>query len=223
MRTYSTRSGIGPVLRRLLLGAGIFIAGAVAISFSFDLVPYGREEQVKAAPVPTFEQRALTGHLVRIQDGMLVVEGGEGELSVHVHPKTEVVRGVGLSLVTDYDLTRLQLNDSLWVAAEVHDDGTMFARQITANGFVTRDGVIEARGAGFIDVMPRLSRVDEGLAAEPMRVWISPAARVEWLDAGGARSMGYVTDLLVGRRVHFQGFRNDDGTWVATFLWPSRL
>jgi len=218
MRIVSMRTGILPVLPRLLLGVAVLVSAASAIAWSFGGLRPTEDRATQAAP--TFEQKALTGHLVRMEPDMFVVADDEGELSVYVHPRTEVVRGVGLSLVTDNDLSRLQLNDSLWVSAEVRPDGTMFARQITANGFVTRDGVIEARGAGFIDVRPRLG---QGPASESMRVWISPAARVEWTDAGGARSFGYVTDLLVGRRVVFQGFRADDGTWVATFLWPSRL
>lgn len=215
------RTGKSPALPRLLLGVAILLSAATAIAWSFGGLA-SETEPVYHAAVPTFEQKAVAGHLVRIEPDMLVVADGDGELVVYVHPRTEVVRGVGLSLVTDFDVSRLQLNDSLWVAAEVRDDGTMFARQVTANGFVTRDGVIQARGAGFIDVQARLARI-ENAPAEQMRVWISPAARVEWLDAVGTRSMGYVTDLLVGRRVVFQGFRADDGTWVATQLWPSRL
>ena len=158
----------------------------------------------------------LFGREVSLSGNTLTLLDTEGRLhDLRVDGRTEVERPRGHTLVHDGDVSRLLPSDDLTVQAALldHNDGGHFlARNIDANEFVYRDGLVSAVGPDYLDLR-RLDRLSTGFAAgDATRFYVDAQAIVRTMPVNVPARLAYARP---GQLVGLQGFVADDGAYVA--------
>ena len=159
------------------------------------------------------------GRLAAMDGDVLTIVDGEGDHLVVADDATILSRPSGHQWATDRDLSRLRIGDSVAVAGHRQPDGSLLAVVLSANAFVTHDGIITSRAQDYMDVRLRLDRLSTEYAEDSTRVWFAPGLNVEQLRPLGGKEPRSVGDLQVGTWVSFQGFFADNGDWVALYVY----
>ncbi len=205
-------------------------AGAVLIVVSL-LVWRAREdapratERVESGPTevtysePGQQLAGSMGRLLRIEGNVLTIDDGEGERSFLFDAATEVHRAIGNAWTVDHDVSRLRTGDYVFISVRRQPDGSALAVAVSANAFVTRDGIVAARGDDYFDARLRRDRLSPEFEDTPTRVWLDPKATLNGVRLDLLKQVGSLDYLPVGSHVSFQGYIADDGSRVALLLW----
>lgn len=206
-------------MRRLLALVLVLVGATLAFGLTragVDTLPRASQALVPT-PTPQPEPyRAVSGRLVSLANGVVTVEDGEGRHSVAYTAETQIRRGAGYVFVTDNDASRLHLGDSLFVEAIPSE--SLFAKVITANAFIGRDGLVAASGPDYLDVHLRPDRLATEYEDQMRRFYIDPSATIEQIGPDMRKTIEF-RDMSWADNVHIQGFIADDGALVALLIW----
>ncbi len=178
-------------------------------------------QAVMDGQLPPSEERyeSLYGRVSSIDGDVLMLADGEGDKEVQLDAATIVARPVGHTWSVDRDHSRLRIGDDVTIAGHPQPDSSLLAVVVSANIYVTHDGIITAIAADHFDVRMRKDRLSTQYNDEPTRIWLAPDVTFE--QAGTTMQPGSSNDLAVGRWVSFQGFHADNGDWVALYVYPT--